>query len=387
MLNENDKRALELVEAILPKNVSSQEDASLLEFKLYAVKELSELNTNDVAYQSKLFNHHINALIEVIGLNTNYNGYLALPNFYGRIEKQDCPKDTINETVNSIKKLLHQCIIKDYIPPFYTLLREIRKALIITTPKQKEVQKILLEIFFWLFKKTIVLVNQQFFELTFDIFQQVLEEMDKNRAISSDLGHYIISRVAKSRAGTRRDSEKLTSLSIELLFSFMAEKEEYYFVLSNQDQQLLLYRSLFNIGTECIENNFEEGLREVSNSLGWLIIYNLKRTGKGHTPYLIGRAKELFYLAKRMDISKKTQMFLLTLFTTVGSFCCKDVSNMHYRDIIIDSIKDESVEQVRIAVSLRTSENDMWNDLYENRTEQLTKEFLKLFEQRKQRSK
>ena len=70
-------------------------------------------------------------------------------------------------------------------------------------------------------------------------------------------------------------------------------------------------------------------------------------------------------------------MFMLTLFTTVGSYCCKDTSYLHYRDAIIDSIKDESIERIKIAVSLRTSENDMWNDLYDNRTEYLTKEFLK----------
>ena len=75
-------------------------------------------------------------------------------------------------------------------------------------------------------------------------------------------------------------------------------------------------------------------------------------------------------------------MFLLTLFTTVGSYCCKDPSYTHYRDAVIESIKGESIEQIRIAVSLRTSENDMWNELYENRTEHLTKEFVKAFEQK-----
>lgn len=379
LVKEDPTRALELVEIILAKNIRSQEDASLLEFKLFTVKELSGTNNNDAEHQRKLYDYHIDALIEAIGLNKDYNGYLVLPNFYKRIEKQDCSQEIIDETIDSIKKLLHHCIVKDYLPPFYTLLKELQEALAKTSQQQKEIQKKLLSIFFWLFNKTIVLVNQQFFELSFDLFQQTLEEMDKNRAISFDLGKYIISRVAKSPSGTRRDNEKLTILSIESLFSFMSEGEEYYFVISNAEQRKFLYRTLFNIGTECIENNFEEGLRKVSNSLGWLIIYNLKFASQGHTTYLIERASELFYLAKKMDISKKTQMFMLTLFTTVGSYCCKDASYLRYRDAIIDSIKDESIERIKIAVSLRTSENDMWNDLYDNRTEHLTKEFLKAF--------
>lgn len=380
LLKEDSNRALELTESVLNKNVRTHEDSSLLEFKLYAIADLSSSNSHDAAYETKLFDHHIDALVEAISLNKDYNGYIALPDFYNRIEKQDCPKEIIDETIDSIKKLLHHCIVTDYLPPFYTLLKELRESLAKTTQQQKEVQKRLLEIFFWLFRKTIVLVNQQFFELTYDFLQQILEDMDRNRAISSDLGKFLISRVAKAYSGTRRDNEKLTILSIELLFSFMSEGEEYYFVMSNAEQRKFLYRSLFNIGTECIESNFEEGLRKVSNALGWLIIYNLKHSTQGHTTYLIGRACELFYLAKKMDISKKTQMFLLTLFTTVGAYCCKDPSYKHYRNQIIESIKDESIERIKIAVSLRTSENDMWNDLYENRTEHLTKEFLKAFE-------
>lgn len=386
LLEDKSSRALELLEILLTKKVRSQEDASLLEFKLFAIKELSGINISDVEYQSNLFNHHIDTLIEAIGLNKDYNGYLVLPNFYQRIEKQDCSSEIVDETINSIKKLLHYCIVKDYLPPFYTLMKKVQDALSKTSQQQKEIQKKLLAIYFWLYEKTIVLVNQQFFELTFDLLQQVLEDMDKNKVISADLGNYIISRIAKSPSGAQRDNEKLTIQSIELLFSFMSEGSEYYFVLSTAAQRKFLYRSLFNIGTECIENNFEEGLRKVSNSLGWLIIYNLKHTTQGHAVYLIRLARELFYLAKKMDISKKTQMFLLTLFTTVGSYCCKDPSYKHFRDSIVDSIKDESVERVRIAVSLRTSENDMWNDLYENRTEQLTKEFLRAFEHKTEKN-
>lgn len=380
LLKEDTDRALELTELVLKKRIRTQEDASLLEYKFFSVTELSALNTHDAKYQTNLYDHHIDALVDAIGLNKDYNGYLVLPNFYSRIEKQDCPKEVMDETIDSIKKLLHHCIVTDYLPPFYTLLKELRELLAKTTQQQKELQKSLLEIFFWLFRKTIVLVNQQFFELTFDFFQQAIEDMDKNRAISSGLGKFLISRIAKTHSGTRRDNEKLTILSIELLFSFMTEGEEYYFVICNPEQRKFLYRSLFNIGTECIESNFEEGLRKVSNALGWLIIYNLKHSTQGHTTYLIGRASELFYLAKKMDVSKKTQMFLLTLFTTVGAYCCKDPSYKQHRDAVIDGIKDESIERIRIAVSLRTSENDMWNDLYENKTEYLTKEFLKALE-------
>ena len=380
LLKEDTSKALRFTEIVLDKNVTCQEDSPLLEFKLYAITELAAKKADDISHQDRLFQYHINVLVEAIGLNKDYNGYLILPDFYSRINKQDCTKERIEDTVNAVKRLLHNCIIKDHLPLFYTLLKELRDSLEKTSQQQKEVQKNILSIYFWLFRKTIVLVNQQFFELTFDFFQQSLECIDKNNAISIDLGNYIINRISKAYSGMRRDNEKLTILSIDLLFSFLEEGQEYHFVFSNPDQKRFLYRNLFNIGTDCIENNFEEGLRKVSNSLGWLIIFSLKQTTHGLTKYLIGRAGELFYLSKEMDISEKTQMFMLTLFTTVGAYCCKDPSNKSHLNSIIKAIQDESIDRVKNAISLRTSENDMWNELFENKTKHLTEEFLKAFE-------
>lgn len=77
-----------------------------------------------------------------------------------------------------------------------------------------------------------------------------------------------------------------------------------------------------------------------------------------------------------MEVSPKTQMFLLTLFTTVGSYCCKEPGYKKYLDAVLKGIKHESLEHIQVAIRLRTSENDMWNELFENETPKLTKAFL-----------
>ena len=76
-----------------------------------------------------------------------------------------------------------------------------------------------------------------------------------------------------------------------------------------------------------------------------------------------------------MEISSKTQMFLLTLFTTVGTYCCGDSKLNKYKSAIIKSIIEEDLSKIEIAISLRTSENDMWNSLYSNHTAEWTKAF------------
>ena len=47
---------------------------------------------------------------------------------------------------------------------------------------------------------------------------------------------------------------------------------------------------------------------------------------------------------------------------------------------MLKGIKNESLEHIKVAASLRTSENDIWNDLFEGKTKQLTNEFVKQFE-------
>ena len=140
---------------------------------------------------------------------------------------------------------------------------------------------------------------------------------------------------------------------------------------------------MFNIGTDCIENNFEEGLRRVSNSLGWFIINSINQGNNDLTIYLIERATELYKISKNMEVSSKTLTFILTLFTTVGTFCCKNVGYSRFLYKILEGVSNEDISKIKTAISLRTSENDTWNQLFDNNTVELTNKFIFEFEKKK----
>ena len=95
--------------------------------------------------------------------------------------------------------------------------------------------------------------------------------------------------------------------------------------------------------------------------------------------YLIHRVSELYNIATNMNVSHQTRMFMLTLFPTVGAFCCDDIYKKKYVNMIIAGIRQENPENVRTAVRLRTSENDMWNNLYKGRTDELTRKFMEQY--------
>ena len=160
------------------------------------------------------------------------------------------------------------------------------------------------------------------------------------------------------------------------------EDKTLYFLLNSSECTKYLYRSIFNIGTNCIENNYEEGVRMISNTIGWSIIWNIKRNTK-NVKYLINKAIELYEISEKMDISKATRFFIATLFTTIGAYCCKDVKLYHYRSKIIDELKIP-VDMITTAARLRTSESETWNNLFDNKTEEYTNMFIAEYKKKHQ---
>lgn len=79
-----------------------------------------------------------------------------------------------------------------------------------------------------------------------------------------------------------------------------------------------------------------------------------------------------------MQVSEKTLIFIMTLFTTVGTYCCKQTNYRPYLDKILNILKREDYMRIKTAIELRTNENTMWDNLYDNNTKQLTKKFLEL---------
>ena len=68
---------------------------------------------------------------------------------------------------------------------------------------------------------------------------------------------------------------------------------------------------------------------------------------------------------------------MLTLFTTVGTYCCKDASHSLHLKKILNCIRTVDIEKIKTAVLLRTGENDIWDDLFDDNTEKLTAQFMR----------
>lgn len=380
LLNKGYGQALSFYERVLEKSFGLSDDPVLLEFKMYCTSELiRKVDNNDKSGCKVLLDKQIDVLIEIIGIKDKYQGYLMLPNFEALIKESQYSIEDFKNIKDKMFELLNNCIVKDNLPMYYTLINNLNEVLSSTEQRQKEIQEELIDIYIAFIYRTRALVNKQYLEITFQLFENAIKELDSKRKISTNLGNYIITSISYVAQHGNRDNHTVIIKSIDLLYSFLDEKEQMAFVVTGADKKKNLYRTMFNIGTDCIENNFEEGLRRVSNALGWFTINSIKQGSGELTVYLIERASELYKISKNMEVSSKTLTFILTLFTTVGTFCCKDNRYSRYLNKILEGIAEEDVSKIKTAISLRTSENDTWNHLFDNNTVALSDKFISEF--------
>lgn len=355
-------------------------DTIWTEFKFYCINEVKNINI-----ELDIKEYHKRLLIEVIEMKDQYNGYMFLPDFEKRFEEMQASKAEYDNVCVEIGYLVNECIVNDNLNMFYIILKKINECLVGTKIEQKDLQCSLLDLFIWMIERTKKINNRQFIELIFMEFEQTVYKLDSKRAVSKDFGSKIISDMAYIARTTDSDGHYVVLQIVELLHKFLKEEHELLFVTKSTTHKSLLYKSLYNIATNCIENDFEEGVRKCSNALGWFAISSIKQGNGKQTIYIIDLAKEMLDISIDLNVSTKTQTFLLTLFTTVGMFCCKDNTNRFYLHKILESIEKVDGKLVESAIKIRTYENSMWDNLLDN-TQRVSNQFRKEYKQfKKQR--
>ena len=303
-----------------------------------------------------------------------YFGFM--PNYKEIIFKNRYNTNTIKDICSEIKELLIRLMINNNISMFYYVLKELKKAIIELEQRNRDTQEKLFDICMNVLSRTINTKNKEFIEIIVSIIDGIIEELDKDRKISDNFGKKIIEEITDMIIYRHRIEEDNIINLIYLLAGFLEEGKEYNFVAKDNTKKKLLYKSIYNIGVECIEDNRENAVRTVSNSLGWFIIRSLDNDNNELSNYLIERTIDLFRIAQNMQVSEKTLIFIMTLFTTVGTYCCKEIRYQKFLDKILNILKDEGYIRIKTAIELRTNENTMWDRLYNNRTKELTNKFL-----------
>lgn len=380
IINKNNKKHIgQFFDTIFKHGQDRGNDITWTEFKFYCIKEV--LERKDAKLEVDVNEYHIKILVEVIEMKEQYNGYMFLPQFKEKFAERQYSNSDSENISKDIKYLLNKCIINDNLNLFFIVLKCVNDCMVSTEARNKDLQIILLNLFIWLVERTRRLNNKQYIEIVFIELEDILNELDKNRAISNDFGDRIISELSNLAKHSDSDSQNVVLQVIELFSNFLKENKELHFINNYPDRKEKLYKGLFNIATSCIENDFEEGVRRCSNTIGWFTIYSIKQGNAKLTKYLIKLAKGMLEISIDMHVTTKTQAFLLTLFTTVGMYCCKESANYAYVEAVLQAIQKVDKNLVYTAIKIRTYENDMWDGLLDKNTQYLVATFRKKYEE------
>ncbi|HCC04088.1 MAG TPA: hypothetical protein DEP51_04455 [Clostridiales bacterium] len=374
--NQYKELVKDFIEIITSEKNRIIEDEKWNEFVLYYLNiTMQEWQEDFGEFNRKII---INLVLELSIINQNCNYYSFLPEYDKIIkEKKDDP-NLMNQICDEFDELFTRLIINNNVNMFYLILRRLKNSIILLEQKDKKAQEKLFNLYIGILIRTVNIENKKFAELTLSIIDDTIDELDKNRKISNGLGIYIIEEISDVAIYRSRIKEMNVINVTNLLADFLEEEKNYNFIVSDNTRKKLLYKNIYNIGMSCIENNMENALRNVSNRMGWLIIGSLNNSDSPDlTNYLIDRTIDLFKIAKNMEISEKTIVFIMTLFTTVGTFCCKDPKYIGYLNKILGVLKNDEYGRIKTAIELRTRENNMWDKLFEGNTQQLTQKFLK----------
>lgn len=378
--NECREQVRDFIEIITNKNNRTIDNEKWNEFILYYLNITMQEWTEDFGEINR--KKIIDIVLELSLNNSNCNYYSFLPEYSKIIQvKKDEPK-LMNEICDEFEELFIRLVINNNVNMFYIILRILKDSILTLKQSDRNAQEKLFDLYLGNLVRTVNIENKKFAELTISIIDDTIEELDRNRKISNQFGIYIIEAIADVAIYRSRIKE-MNVINVTNLLSDFLEEKKYNFIVSDNKRKELLYKSVYNIGISCIENNMENALRNVSNRLGWFIIGSISNNDSPTlTHYLLDRTIDLFKIAKNMDISEKTLVFIMTLFTTVGTYCCKDARYKGYQNKILGILIKEDYGRIKTAIELRTKENNMWDKLFEGQTQSLTQKFLKELNER-----
>ena len=269
-----------------------------------------------------------------------------------------------------------------YVLSFY--FDEINKYLIGLDKTNKKRQEELLGFYFSLITSTSDFSSKKIVSVIFYELENTIREIDSEHNISSELSETISNELMNSALYCMESNEFVVTKCIGMLYGFLEKNNETHFATANQNQ---IIKCIYNIGLNCIEYNQEPLLRQVSNAIGWITLNAIKTKQNIVFNYGISRAIDLYKLSKYMEITTKTKIFLMTLFTTIGAYCSDASKQYKYRSKIINAIIHEDFDIVKTATELRTKENNMWDSIMTD-PQKSGEDFLKEFEkQQKENNK
>ncbi len=365
----------------IQKHIINNED--WLEILFYYISELKTAMPNE--YSLKMRSKNIRILQSIISSAEEPVKpiRILIPDYVSEIEKNKTDVRKIGEYASELQDLCHRAIIRDNTDIYYFLLETLNQGILCLPQNAKEAQMELFSVYYNLLQIVSDATNKLFAEITISKIKYCVSGLDKNKSISRDFAAIIIKNLQDIASEGNSVSDFLRDKIVGLFSEWHCKiGYEMNFLLKDNDTKKVFFRNLYLIGLSCIEYGREESLRKVSNVMGWSFVRMLERKESSETiACLFKLVTSLYTLAEKLDVSKQTLLFQMTLFTTVGTYCESEIYCYSYQNSIIQFLAQYDINFVKMAAQIRTGETSSWDELFKGKTKEYTAAFLNKIQQ------
>lgn len=336
------------------------------------------LDSADVRYESskidKLKTHIVLTLLKA---DRNPSGIL-LSNHSMHIKEGD--DHAVENAAVDFDNLLNEGLRSSKPDAVYTFCRELESCILALDASSCDDQEAMLHVLFDNTGYAAYLQEPSCFAICVQAIDECVRGMDRAGKISKDLSMYILEEIF-GLLDSRHDVRYTHSI-VNVLRDFMLEDKEVSFILKRRDVFEAYCNHWLMAGLECLENGDSEGTRDVSGAIGWLLLDSLHRGDLASAIELIDIAEKLNDFSNHFELKINDKLFLLTLFTVVGAYCCQDSRNYGIRDRVVSFLAGKDYESVSLAIGMRFMSDDTWGGKFTGSSKEHAATLLSLVRQK-----
>lgn len=289
---------------------------------------------------------------------------ILLPKF-DTIVLEKINDDNFNKyCIRVFDNLLYKCGLNKNRRTFISLLDNLSITIIKYSKSNKKEQKLWFEIFINLLNDSLFIKDSSFLESIIFYIKKTIYESDKDRKVSKDFGNYLINRFYDITLKYNINNDEICICFINLLNDLIDIERNLNFVYTNMEIEETIYEILYYIGIDSIEVGNENVLKEISNTLGWIIKAKIDKKQSTVVNTLIDYSAKLYELSYLNKLSDQVIVFVGTLFIIIGAYTMTQQTYKSYTLRIKSKInKDEYKENLLKSKMLRECKAKVWYDI------------------------
>lgn len=289
---------------------------------------------------------------------------LYLPDLKKQLNDNKKNNSKITEISKCIEKIFDGLINIEKYEILHFYLEYLNDCIFVFSSEEREAQDIFINLYKVILIESIRTESNIRFDICYSYFYDLLEKLDNERLISSNLLETIFS--LYDRVGGHLLDTNDYSIQSYFLNSF-SELPKNLRVIKNKDQKQKITEILFHFSIEMLESKNEKSLKICSNTIGWYAV-SLEDGGDFESYKItVDSAIHMYELALKQEYETSTIAFLGTLFIILGAYATVQKSGISYAEYVkekVNKLKDS--HHLKISRELRYFESKYWDKTLNN---------------------